>query len=58
MQEVCGNSRLLMAILRFDGEPWGSIALLTSYLFAKHMRVVDKSTFADIFGEAAWSDTQ
>ena len=33
MQEVCENSRLLMAlVLRVAGDRWGLIALLTSYL--------------------------
>ena len=40
-----------------SGDQWGSIALLTSYLLP-NTRVVDKSTLADIFGEAARSHTQ
>ena len=33
IQEVCGSSRLLTAlVLKFAGARWGAVALLTSYL--------------------------
>ena len=33
IQEVCGSSRLLTAlVLKFAGARWGVVALLTSYL--------------------------
>jgi len=33
IQEVCGSSRLLTAlVLKFAGAHWGAVALLTSYL--------------------------
>ena len=33
IQEVCGNSRILTAlVLKFAGACWGTVALLTSYM--------------------------
>ena len=52
IQEVCGTSRLVTALaLTYR---WGSIAFVPD---AKHLSAVDKSAFADILGESAWSLT-
>ena len=58
IQEVCGTSRLVTALaLTYR---WGSMGFDRFIDFlpdAKHLSAVDKSAFADILGESAWSLT-
>ena len=60
IQEVCGTSRLVTALaLTYR---WGSMGFdrFIDFLHvpdAKHLSAVDKSAFADILGESAWSLT-
>ena len=54
IQEVCGSSRIVTAlVLKFVGCNC-SIDFLSD---AKQLSVVEKSAFADILSEAAWSRT-
>ena len=56
--EVCGTSRLVTALaLTYR---WGSMGFDRFIDFlpdAEHLSAVDKSAFADILGESAWSLT-
>ena len=58
IQEICGTSRLVTALaLTYC---WGSMGFDRFIDFlpdAKHLSAVDKSAFADILGESAWSLT-
>ena len=58
IQEVCGTSRLVTALaLTYR---WGSMGFDRFIDFlpdAKHLSAVDKSAFADILCESAWSLT-
>ena len=58
IQEVCGTSRLVTALaLTYC---WGSMGFDCFIDFlpdAKHLSAVNKSAFADILGESAWSLT-
>jgi len=57
-QEVCRCSRLLTArVLKFARAHWGSVCSIDFLPHAKHLSGVEKSAFADILGEAAWSHT-
>ena len=61
IQEVCRSSRILTAlVLKFAGARWGALGRSCFIHFlpdAKHSSGVEKSTFADIVGKAAWSCT-
>ena len=56
IQEVCRSSSLVTA-LASTAIGWGFNCSMEFLPDAEHMNMVDKSAFADVLGEAAWSHT-
>jgi len=57
IQQVCRSSRILTALVEVCRGELGRSCSIDSLPDAKHLSGVEKSAFADILGEAAWSRT-